>query len=84
MDFTALDRKIHDAQAEWSVTSLMFNNWKFDMYKQFILSKSCEMNKQGSNDPYGPVRNVVFQAIRRRCHEYYSQVIGITPRVNVV
>ena len=29
--------------------------------------------------------NVVFQAIRRGCHEYYSQVIGgITPRVNVI
>jgi len=27
------DWKIHDAQAEWSVTSLLFNNRKFDMFK---------------------------------------------------
>ena len=33
-----------------TVTSLLFNNRKFYMSKQFMLSKSHEMNREGSND----------------------------------
>ena len=35
-----------------TVTSLLFNNRKFYMSKQFMLSKSHEMNREGSNDHY--------------------------------
>ena len=81
----ARDRKIHDAQAEWSVTSLLFNNRKFDMYKQFVLSKSCEMNRQGSNDHYGPVRNDHYGPVRNGhyCplylfHEFFTNFVEMS------